>query len=81
MSNFARPSVVFGPGNTSATVVAVNGAQVQVVAQAALSVWFRKDGGVTFRTDQEAASQTVRVDRFGRLHNTRTVERTIRFGY
>lgn len=71
-----RPVVVFGSDMNTATVVAANGAKVEVRAQAALSVWFRQDGGVTFRTDQDHRSQTIRVDRFGRLTN----EKRVRFG-
>lgn len=67
MSNFARPTVVFAPDMKSATVVAVNGARTVVVAQDTLAVWFRKDGGVTFRTDAESRSTTIRVNRFGRI--------------
>lgn len=62
-----KPTVVFSDNMKSATVVAVNGARVQVNAQDTLAVWFRKDGGVTFRTDAEHRSQTIRVDRFGRV--------------
>lgn len=62
-----KPTVIFGSDNKSATVIAVNGARVSVVAQDTLGVWFRKDGGVTFRTDAEHRSQTVRVDAYGRI--------------
>ena len=64
------PAVVFAPDHKSATVIAVNGAKVEVVAQATLGVWFRKDGGVTFRTDAGHRSQTIRVDKYGRVFNT-----------
>lgn len=64
---FKTPTVIFSSDNKSATVVAVNGARVSVVAQDTLGVWFRKDGGVTFRTDAEHRSQTVRVDAYGRI--------------
>lgn len=64
-----KPTVVFSDSMKSATVVAVNGARVQVNAQDTLAVWFRKDGGVTFRTDAEHRSQTIRVDRYGRVFN------------
>lgn len=65
-----RPVVVFAPDMKSATVVAVNGAKVEVIAQDTLAVWFRKDGGVTFRTDAAHRSQTIRVDQTGRVFNT-----------
>lgn len=63
----SKPTVVFADNMKSATVVAVNGARVQVNAQDTLAVWFRKDGGVTFRTDAEHRSQTIRVDTYGRV--------------
>lgn len=65
----SKPTVVFADNMKSATVVAVNGARVQVNAQDTLAVWFRKDGGVTFRTDAEHRSQTIRVDKYGRVFN------------
>jgi hypothetical protein len=68
-----KPTVVFSNDNKSATVIAANGARVQVVAQDTLSVWFRKDGGVTLRTDSEHRAQTVRVDAYGRLTNSRSI--------
>lgn len=64
-----RPIVVFSDDMKSATVVATNGARAHVVAQDTLAVWFRKDGGVTFRTDAGSRSRTVRVDRFGIIAN------------
>ena len=64
-----NPTVIFAQDHKSATVIAVNGARVEVVAQDTLGVWFRKDGGVTFRTDAGHRSQTVRVDKYGRLFN------------
>lgn len=69
MNKETRPTVVFSDNMKSATVVAVNGARAHVVAQDTLAVWFRKDGGVTFRTDAAHRSQTIRVDRFGRVSN------------
>lgn len=60
-------TVLLSTDNKSATVIAVNGARVTVVAQTTLSFWARKDGGVTLRADAEHKSQTVRVDAFGRL--------------
>lgn len=64
-----NPTVVFSNDNKTATVIAVNGGRVTVVAQDTLSVWFRKDGGVTLRTDAEHRSQTIRVDAYGRVFN------------
>lgn len=62
--------VVFSQDMKSAVVIAVNGAKVEVVAQDTLSFWRRKDGGYTFRTDAGSRSQTIRVDKYGRVFNT-----------
>ena len=61
--------VVFASDMKSATVLAVNGARTHIVAQHTLACWARKDGGFTFRADAEHRSQTVRVDKYGRISN------------
>lgn len=65
-----KATLVFSADHKSATVVAVNGARVTVVAQRTLGFWSRADGGFTFRVDNESHSQTIRVDRYGRVSDS-----------
>lgn len=77
MSNLHKHAiVVLSHDNKSATVIGVNGERTTVVAHTTLGFWSRKDGGVTFRMDQNHRSQTVRLDRFGRV----TSDTRVRFG-
>jgi hypothetical protein len=68
MSNI---TVVFSDDHKSITLVGVNGNRVTRKAAVTLNVSFRKDGGATVWGDGEHKSQTVRVDSYGRMMNTR----------
>lgn len=63
----SNATLVFSNDNKTATVIGVNGSRTTVVAQHYLGFWARKDGGYTFSVDGEHNSQTVRVDRYGRI--------------
>ena len=65
--NITKSTLVFSLDMKSVTVIGVNGARTTIVAQSTLSFWARKDGGFTFSVDGEHRSQTVRVDRYGRI--------------
>ena len=62
-------SVVLSDDHKSVTIIGVNGNRVTRKAATFLNVSFRKDGGATIWSDGEHKSQTVRVDRYGRVSN------------
>lgn len=62
-------SVVLSDDHKSVTIIGVNGNRVTRKAAGFLNVCFRKDGGATIWSDGEHRSQTVRVDRYGRVSN------------
>ena len=68
MSNL---TVVFSDDRKAVTVVGLNGNKVHRRAAVTLNVSFRKDGGITMWGDGEHKSQTVRIDSYGRVFNSR----------